>query len=83
MALGLIPIVTDIPGNREWIEGARKKFLFPISNQHALAKQLIYAINEFTDWMDFREKNISLIKGKAIWENDMKAVEEEFMRLVN
>ncbi|MFQ6032266.1 MAG: glycosyltransferase [Candidatus Zixiibacteriota bacterium] len=82
MALGLIPIVTDIPGNREWIEDKKNGFLFPICDHHALTKQLIYTINEFTDWNDFRKKNISLIKKKAIWEDNMKAVEEEFLRLV-
>ena len=82
MALGLIPIVTDIPGNREWIEEGRNGFLFPISDPHALAKRIIYAINEFTDWTFFRKKNISLIKKKAIWEDNMKAVEREFLRLV-
>ncbi len=82
MALGLIPVVTDIPGNREWIEDKKNGFLFPISDHHALAKQLIYTMNEFTDWNDFKEKNISLIERKALWEDNMKAVEEEFLRLV-
>jgi glycosyltransferase involved in cell wall biosynthesis len=82
MALGLIPIVTGIPGNREWIEDKKNGFLFPISDHQALAKQIIYAINEFTDWIDFREKNVSLIKKKAIWEDNMKVVEREFLKLV-
>lgn len=82
MALGLIPIVTGIPGNREWIEDKKNGFLFPISDHQALAKQIIYAINEFTDWIDFREKNVSLIKEKAIWEDNMKVVEREFLRLL-
>ncbi len=82
MALGFVPIVTDIPGNREWIEDKKNGFVFPISNHHALAKQIVYAIEEFTDWSDFREKNISATKEKGIWEDNMKAVEEEFWTLV-
>jgi glycosyltransferase involved in cell wall biosynthesis len=82
MALGPLPIVTDIPGNREWIEDKKNGFLFPISDQEALAKQIIHAINEFTGWIDFREKNVSLIKKKAIWEDNMKVVEREFLKLV-
>jgi glycosyltransferase involved in cell wall biosynthesis len=82
MAWGLVPIVTDIPGNREWIEDGRNGFLFPISDHGALAKQIIYAINEFTNWIDFRKKNLSFVKEKAIWEDNMKTVEEEFLRLV-
>jgi glycosyltransferase involved in cell wall biosynthesis len=83
MALGPLPIVTDIPGNREWIEDKENGFLFPISDHYALAKQIIHVINEFTDWVDFREKNLSLIKEKAIWEANMEAVEKEFLRLVS
>jgi glycosyltransferase involved in cell wall biosynthesis len=83
MAFGLVPIVTDIPGNQEWIVDNKNGFLFPISDHQALAKQIVYAINEFTNWSDFREKNISLIKEKALWEDNMKAVEEEFLRLVD
>jgi glycosyltransferase involved in cell wall biosynthesis len=79
MALGLIPIVTDIPGNREWIEDRKNGFLFPISDHNALAKQIIYVTNEFTDWFDFGEKNVSLVKKKAIWEDNMKVVENKFM----
>ncbi len=82
MALGLIPIVADIAGNREWIEHEKNGFLFPASDHHALAKLISRAANELTDWADFRERNVSLIKAKAIWEDNMKAVEEEFCRLV-
>jgi glycosyltransferase involved in cell wall biosynthesis len=83
MAFGLIPIVTDIPGNREWIEDRENGFLFPISDHYALAKKIIYAINEFTGWISFRENNISIIKEKAIWEDNMRAVEEKISRLVS
>ena len=83
MAFGLIPIVTGIPGNREWIEDKKNGFLFPISDQEALAKQIVYVMNEFTDWIDFREKNVSLIRQKAIWEDNMKVVEKEFLKLVD
>jgi glycosyltransferase involved in cell wall biosynthesis len=82
MAFELIPIVTDIPGNREWIEDKKNGFLFPISDHQALAKRILYTINEFTDWTFFRENNISLIKKKAIWEDNMKTVETEFLKLV-
>jgi glycosyltransferase involved in cell wall biosynthesis len=82
MALGPIPIVTDIPGNREWIEDRENGFLFPVSDHHALAKVMAYTINEFTGWIEFREKNISLIKEKAIWEDNMEAVEEKSLLML-
>ena len=81
MASGLIPVVTDIPGNKEWIEDRKNGFLFPISDHRALAEQIIYVIDGYSNWVGFRERNISVIKKKAIWEDNMKVVEEEFLKL--
>lgn len=82
MAAGLIPVVTDIPGNREWIEDGKNGFLFNQKDHKALAKQIIHTVNEFTGWIDFRERNASLIKNKAIWKDSMKVIEGEFLKLV-
>jgi glycosyltransferase involved in cell wall biosynthesis len=83
MSFGLIPIVADIPGNREWIEDQKNGFLFPTSNHKALAEKIIYVINEFMHWQAFREKNQAIIKSRAIWEDNMKTVEAEFLRLLD
>jgi len=80
MNFGLIPIVTDIPGNREWIEEGKNGFLFPMSDHKVLAEKIIQVINEFTVWSAFREKNEAIIKSRAIWEDNMKAVETEFLK---
>jgi glycosyltransferase involved in cell wall biosynthesis len=82
MNFGAIPIVTDIPGNREWIEDQENGFLFPTSDHKALAEKIIYTINEFAHWQAFREKNEAIIKSRAVWEDNMKAVEAEFLRLL-
>jgi len=80
MNFGLIPVVTDIPGNREWIGDRKNGFLFPTSNHRALAEKIIYLINEFALWPDFREKNEAIIGSRAVWEDNMKAVEAEFLK---
>jgi glycosyltransferase involved in cell wall biosynthesis len=81
MAFGLIPVVTDIPGNREWIQEGGNGFLFPKSDQGVLAERMVHVINEFNKWDEFRDKNASLIKTRAVWEDNLKAVEVEFTRL--
>lgn len=83
MNFGLIPIVTDIPGNREWIQDQKNGFLFPPSNYKALAERLFYVINEFTHWADFRKRNDSIIRSKAVWEDNMKIIEDQFHKLVS
>jgi glycosyltransferase involved in cell wall biosynthesis len=82
MSFGAIPVVTDIPGNREWIEDHENGFLFPRYDHKALANKIIYAINEFTHRADFRENNRTIIQEKGVWENNMKVIEEEFYKLL-
>jgi glycosyltransferase involved in cell wall biosynthesis len=81
MNFGLIPVVTDIPGNREWIVDKKNGFLFSPSHPGALAEKIICAVNEFALWPDFRQENGTIIKNRAVWEDNMRAVEAEFVRL--
>lgn len=83
MNFGLIPIVTDIPGNREWVGDRNNGFLFPISDHKALAEKILYVINEFTHWATFSERNNSIVRSRALWEDNMKAIEDRFHKLVS
>lgn len=82
MNFGLIPIVTDIPGNREWIEDQKNGFLFNMSDPEALSDKIIYVINEFAQKTEFRKKNEDIIRNKAVWEDNMKVIEERFDKLI-
>ncbi|NIN00763.1 MAG: glycosyltransferase [candidate division Zixibacteria bacterium] len=82
MNFGLIPIVTDVPGNREWIEDQKNGLLFPPSNHRALAEKITCAVNVCARWPEFRKKNETIIKSRAVWEDNMKAVEGEFLRIL-
>jgi len=83
MNFGLLPIVTDIPGNREWIGEGRNGFLFPAGDHRSLAQRIIYAAGEFDRRAEFGERNAEIIQKKAIWEENMRAVEEEFLILAS
>jgi glycosyltransferase involved in cell wall biosynthesis len=81
MNFGLIPVVTDIPGNKEWIEDGKNGFLFPKSKPATLAEKIIHSINHSDLWHDFRRKNEGIIGSRAIWEDNMKIIEDCFKRL--
>jgi glycosyltransferase involved in cell wall biosynthesis len=83
MAFGLIPVVTDIPGNREWIREGENGFLFPKSDHRTLAERIVGVINELDDWIKIRDRNASVIRSRAIWEDNMKGIEESFLKLTN
>ncbi len=82
MCFGLIPIVTDIPGNREWIENEINGFLFPVSSHQVLAQKIIEVINRFPLDHAIRERNRNLIRAKAVWEDNMQVIEAAFLKLV-
>jgi glycosyltransferase involved in cell wall biosynthesis len=82
MASGLIPVVTDIPGNREWIKQGENGFLFSPKNHQALAKKILFAISNFDKLNKIREENLSLIKKTALWEDNMEKIEHRFLQLI-
>lgn len=43
MAAGLLPVTTDIEGNREWVRHRREGFLVPVSDPEAVAAALMEA----------------------------------------
>lgn len=83
MNFGLIPIVANIPGNREWIEDGKNGFLFSASEHEALAEKILHVIKEFTQWAEFNEINMSIIRSKAVWEDNMRLVEQRFREMVS
>ena len=83
MATGLIPVVTDIPGNREWVEENTNGFFFPQKDYQGLAQKLLFLVEKFSEWKVFGERNIALIQEKGIWEDNMQKIEKAFFELIN
>jgi len=81
MASGLIPIVTDIPGNREWIKESQNGFLFPPKDYRALAEKITFSIENFDEMDKIRQSNLAIIKKKALWEDNMREIEKRFSEL--
>jgi L-malate glycosyltransferase len=78
MASGLVPIVTDIPGNREWIKDGGNGFLFPAKHYEFLSRKILDAVNNFERYNSFAKKNVEIIKQKALWKENMKVIEDRF-----
>jgi len=81
MASGLLPVITNIPGNREWIEDGKNGFLFPLGNYQALAEKIIWIINNFKETQKLRTENQNVIREKALWEKNMALIEQRFLKL--
>jgi len=83
MACGLAPIVTDIPGNREWVEDGINGFLFPPRNHAILAEKVIQLAENSRLRTAFGRRCVDTVKKRATWEycvSRMEAVYEEVIK---
>lgn len=82
LACQLIPIVTDIPGNREWIRDGENGFLVPVENPDVLAEKIVEAVHNYEKYQSWTEKNLNLVREKANLEENLKKIEQKFIALV-
>jgi glycosyltransferase involved in cell wall biosynthesis len=82
MACGLPPVVTDIPGNREWIENGVTGFLFPPKNPKALAEKIMELSENEALRKRFGERCLQIIKRKATWEESLTKMEAIYRSLL-
>lgn len=82
MACQLIPIVTDIPGNREWIKDGENGFLVPVDKPELLAERITEAVQNYEKYQNWTEKNLNLVKEKANLGENLKKIEQKFIELV-
>ncbi|MFH1070268.1 MAG: glycosyltransferase [Candidatus Glassbacteria bacterium] len=81
LAAGLFPVVTDLPGNREWIGHGRNGLLFPAGDHRALANCLVRAFEDRGLRENAGRIYIALVREKAVWQDNMELVERKFIEL--
>jgi glycosyltransferase involved in cell wall biosynthesis len=74
MAVGLFPIVTDIPANREWITDGENGRLVPPEEATKLAVAIIDAWRDADLRARARERNAEIIATRARWDTAMRPV---------
>lgn len=83
MACNCFPIVTDIAGNRSWIQHRKNGQLIPIDYYEKLASELIWSFEN----KDFREeavvKNRKFVEKNADYNINMKIISERYHELIN
>lgn len=82
MGLGLIPVVADIPGVREWAT-SESSLLFSLGNLESLrscVERLLTSSSK--DWNQLRIRNVERIRQEAVYEDNIAATIEAMRTLV-
>jgi L-malate glycosyltransferase len=81
MASRLIPVVTDIPGNKEWIEDEKNGLLFSPRDYKTLAQKINSILGDFEKYQSMCEVNLQILKRKADWNSNMQMAEGKFLEM--
>jgi glycosyltransferase involved in cell wall biosynthesis len=78
MACGLLPVVSDLPANREWVTHGENGMLFPAERPTELASVIVEAWRDRDFIERARRANTSLIRERARWQDSMRPVHSLF-----
>ena len=76
MACGLPVIVTDVGGNREWIEEGKGGFIVPVKDHQVLAEKIIFLFKNKVISKEFGERNRSIIEERQDYYKEMEKMEQ-------
>jgi len=78
MACGAFPVVSDIAGNREWVESGVNGILFRLGSPSSLAQAVTSALSDDKLVASAVQKNSEIVQKKALWTDNMSVVESAF-----
>jgi len=82
MACEIAPVVTDLPGNREWITDGENGFLVPTKDIKALANKIVHLLKNRETGRKFGRRGRKIIQERAEYEKEMERVERLYERVV-
>lgn len=83
MITGLACVVSDIPGNKEWIVDGVNGMLFPARNHEKLAEKMIQLARDAELRKKLGEKAILTVRKRANWQENSKKFFEKLFLLIN
>jgi glycosyltransferase involved in cell wall biosynthesis len=78
MACGRPAIVSDIPGNREWVTPNENGWWFPDGDAEALAQAILHAIEQRASLPEMGRKARQLAEARADWQKNFLKLEEAY-----
>lgn len=81
MCIGLFPILSDLPANREWVKDKQNGLIIKGIDKNNVCNAIEWCYNNKTYLNKVSEENRSIIKSKALWENNSKIVENLYKKM--
>jgi glycosyltransferase involved in cell wall biosynthesis len=83
MAMGLVPVVTDLPSNREWLPSAEHGWLVPAGDAEAFAAALSQAAElSSAARRRLRASNRAAVEARANWPANLRRLVAAYERLL-
>ncbi|MGW8249495.1 MAG: glycosyltransferase family 4 protein, partial [Anaerolineales bacterium] len=82
MACGRPMIVSDIPGNREWVEPGSNGWLFPDGDPDALAEALLNAVERRAELPDMGDAARRVAEERADWKANFQHLLRAYDRVL-
>jgi glycosyltransferase involved in cell wall biosynthesis len=83
LACGLPVVVSDIVGNREWVNDGKNGFLVPRGDAPALARRIVELLEDPELRLRMRFANLSLSRARADWKTNSLVLESCIAHLVD
>ena len=83
MSCGLVPIVTDIPGNREWVQDQVNGYLTDTRQPSLLAQKILKVCENLKQLQPLVDRNQKLVEEKANYHSHLAQLREKFAKLMD
>ena len=83
MACSLPSVVTDIPGNREWIQDELNGFLIPTKNSGLLAEKIVELIKNQRLRGEMGRKALETVKTKVNWKRNIENLDATIKTMIH
>lgn len=80
MAVGVYPVVSDLPANREWVNHNQNGIILEHIDSECVTKSLCDAAENLQKLKSAAEINIDIIKKRAVWDNNALTVEDIYKK---
>lgn len=80
MAVGVFPVVSDLPANREWVRDKNNGIIINEVSPDSIKDAILYCLGNKVFMKEASEENINTIKERAVWENNAKTVEDIYSK---